>query len=133
MVIEHYAFYLSNNENKQDLISQILEGELISDIDPKLGKIFSEISLDKFIEEEKTHGHYDVISEGIKRSLQKYSEGEKRKALLSYIISKKSKFVIVDNILDNLDVNSQTEIIKTLTDLSIDTQIIQIANRKTEG
>ena len=132
MDIKHYAFYLSNNENKRELISRIMAGEFIIGLDPKEGAVFSEIALDDFIKEEKRHGYFDVISEGEKVSLQKYSEGEKRKVLLSYIISKKPKFVIVDNILDNLDVNSQSEIVEILSDLSDDTQIIQIANRKSD-
>ena len=132
MKIAHYAFYLSNKEDKQALISQILAGEIINSLDLKSGEIFSEIALNKFIEKEKRHGFYEVVSTGDKVSLQKYSDGEKRKALLSYIISKNPSFVIVDNILDNLDVNSQSEILTTLSDLSIDIQIIQIANRKND-
>ena len=115
MNIEHYAFYLSNNENKQELISQILSGEIIDDLDSKLGEIFSEISLDKFIEEEKRHGQYDVISSGRKVSLEKHSEGEKRKALLKFIISRKPNFVIVDNILDNLDENNENRSVQKKT------------------
>ena len=94
--------------------------------------MYSEVAINSFIKEEENHGHFDVISSGVKKNLIKYSDGEKRKALLSYIISKKPEFIIVDNILDNLDANSQVAIVTSLEDLSAHATIIQIANRKSD-
>lgn len=94
--------------------------------------MFSELALDHFIEDEKRYGYFDVITTGAKVSLQKHSEGEKRLALLSNILSKNLDYIIADNIYDNLDTNSQSIIKDTLTDLSKKAIIIQIANRKSD-
>jgi molybdate transport system ATP-binding protein len=130
--MNHYAFYLSNFENKQGLITQIRLGTFVKGIDTKNCELYSEVALNSFIREEEIHGHFDVISSGAKKNLVKYSDGEKRKALLSYIISKKPKYIIVDNILDNLDINAQAEIVKTLHSLKESITILQIANRKSD-
>lgn len=130
--MRHYAFYLSNFENKKELIDRLRQGEFVKEINSKNSELYSEVALNDFIKEEEIHGHFDVISSGEKKNLIKYSDGEKRKALLTYIISKKPAFIIVDNILDNLDVKSQAEIITTIDRLKESTIILQIANRKSD-
>jgi molybdate transport system ATP-binding protein len=130
--MDHYAFYLSNFENKQGLITQIRLGTFVKGIDTKNCELYSEVALNLFIKEEEIHGHFDVISSGAKKNLVKYSDGEKRKALLSYILSKKPKYIIVDNLLDNLDVDAQAEIVKIFYDLKDSVTILQIANRKSD-
>ena len=62
--------------------------------------------------------------------MQNSSEGERKKALLNYIISQHPEYIIVDNVFGNLDAASQVEIKQDLTNLSNSTSIIQIANRK---
>lgn len=124
---EHKAYYISNRENKEHLIAEIfLRNE------NRKGEVFSEIALDIYIKKEEKYGEFDVVSSGPKKSLKKYSEGEKRKALLAYIISKNPDFVIIDNILDNLDAASQIEITNNLIQLGDEISIVQIANRKSD-
>lgn len=72
---------------------------------------FSEIILNNFINEEIRHGNFDIPTE-TNNSLQHSSEGERKKALLQYIISQKPDYLIVDNIFGNLDLQSQLEIEK---------------------
>ncbi|MGG9970428.1 ATP-binding cassette domain-containing protein [Ferruginibacter sp. SUN002] len=124
---EHIAFHLSNSDNKERLIEQLSNDHFAG----LKGELYSEIALIHFIDEEIKHEHFEVI-DGPKKSLQQYSDGEKKKALLSYIVSKAPDYIIVDNIFDNLDARSQIEIATTLTGLSQDAVIIQFANRKND-
>ncbi len=125
----HTAFYISNSDDKNDLLAQITSGELIPEIKDLKGAVYSDITIDKFIAEEKRHGRFNVATE-TKNRLQHSSSGEQKKALLAHIISKKPAYIIVDNIFDNLDVNSQVKIVETLTEMSNATLIIQISVRK---
>lgn len=132
MNIEHYVFYISNSVDKRTLIFQINEGKIIAELATKKGVLFSELALDHFIADEKRHGYFDVITAGTKVSLQKYSDGEKRLALLSYILSQNPDYIIADNIYDNLDANSILIIKKALNEVSEKSIILQIANRESD-
>lgn len=126
---KHATFYISNNDNKNELIKRILSGDILSDLKNLKGELFSEITINKFIEAEKRHGHFSVSTQ-TKNSLENSSEGERKKAVLTYIFSKKPDYIIVDNIFDNLDVSSQKNILKQLITLSKKVTLIQLTNRK---
>ncbi|MDO7171234.1 ATP-binding cassette domain-containing protein [Mariniflexile sp. AS56] len=127
----HIAIYITNNDDKLQLIERIRSGMTFEDLKHLKHALFSEITLNKFIEEEMIHGHFDVLTE-TKNSLLHSSEGERKKALLNHIIAQKPDYIIADNVFGNLDVEKQAAIQKTLTDLSSSTRIIQITNRKEE-
>ncbi|WP_166965246.1 ATP-binding cassette domain-containing protein [Yeosuana marina] len=124
----HFAIYISNNDNKVELIEKIISGDINSIFLGVNGAVFSEVTLNKFIDEEQRHGRFDVVTE-TKNSLQNSSEGERRKALLQHIISKQPDYLIVDNVFGNLDITSRVTIHKTLSELSTHITIIQITNR----
>ncbi|WP_338357923.1 ATP-binding cassette domain-containing protein [Yeosuana marina] len=124
----HFAIYISNNDNKVELIEKIISGDINSIFLGVNGAVFSEVTLNKFIDEEQRHGRFDVVTE-TKNSLQNSSEGERRKALLQHIISKQPDYLIVDNVFGNLDTTSRVTIQKTLSELSTHITIIQITNR----
>jgi molybdate transport system ATP-binding protein len=126
---KHTAIYITNNDNKKALIEHIQTGKLLNETSNLKGALFSEITLNKFIEEEINHGRFDVVT-STKNSLQHSSEGERKAALLNFIISQKPEYIIVDNVFGNLDINAQIEIEKTLKTLSETIVIIQITNRK---
>ena len=121
----HTAFYISNKDNKKKLIEGIISGEILSDYIDLKGALFSELTVNKIIEEEKRHDRFDVVT-STKNSLEKSSEGERKKALLAYIISKNPDYIIVDNVFDNLDASAQENIVSTLSDLSKQISIIQM-------
>jgi molybdate transport system ATP-binding protein len=125
----HVAIYISNTDDKNHLIDAVVSGKLINHLSHLKAAIFSESSINWFIEEERRHGHFDVQTI-TKNSLYHSSEGERKKAVLAHIISNNPDYIIVDNIFDNLDVNSQTEIVNTLHHLSNKIPVVQIANRK---
>lgn len=125
----HIAIYISNKDDKLLLIERIISGDILVDLKGLKDALFSEITLNKFIEEEIIHGHFDVVTE-TKNSLLQSSEGERKKALLDYIILQNPDYIIADNVFGNLDVEKQAAIKKTFVDLSRETIIVQITNRK---
>ena len=128
---KHLAIYISNKDDKHKLIKQIMSGQFFSELTNLNGALFSELTLNRFIDEEIRHGRFEVETK-TKNSLQKSSEGERKQALLKHIISKKPDFIIVDNVFGSLDYKAQIDIEKTLVDLSQTTLIIQINNRKSD-
>ncbi|WP_318543217.1 ATP-binding cassette domain-containing protein [Marixanthotalea marina] len=127
----HKAIYISNKDDKQQLIEWLMSGELLSDFKNKKGVLFSEITINKFIDEEVRHDHFYIATPN-KKNLQTSSEGERKKALLNYLISQNPDYLVVDNVFGNLDTTSQQHIVNELTQLSLKIPIIQITNRKKE-
>ncbi|MFB9055582.1 ATP-binding cassette domain-containing protein [Mariniflexile ostreae] len=128
---KHLAIYIRNTDNKALLIDAIMSGEAISHVADLEGALFSETTLNKFIDQERRHGHFNVTTV-TRNSLLHSSEGERKKALLMHLISKNPNYIIVDNVFDNLDIRSQQDIIHTLTNLSKKIPIVQITNRKAD-
>ncbi|ALJ04153.1 hypothetical protein APS56_02860 [Pseudalgibacter alginicilyticus] len=124
----HFAIYISNKDDKHQIIDNIVSGNSIANVSHLKGAVFSEITLSKFIEEEIIHGKFAVVT-NTKNSLLHSSEGERKIALLDHIIAQKPNYLIVDNVFGNLDVHKQLEIERILTNLSDKTLIIQITNR----
>ncbi|WP_372755136.1 ABC transporter ATP-binding protein [Mariniflexile sp.] len=127
----HRAIYISNTDDKPKLINDICLGLIFEELSLLKHALFSEITLNKFIEEEILHGQYNVVTD-TKNSLLNSSEGERKKALLNHIISQNPDCIIADNIFGNLDIEKQGIIEQTFTELSYETLIIQITNRKEE-
>lgn len=127
---KHAIVYISNNENKKQLIKYITSGKYFPELAPLKGAIFSEITINRFIEEETRHGRYDVKT-STNNSLINSSEGERKRALLNHILSAKTHdYLVLDNVFDCLDVGMQSKIKLMLTEISRETQIIQITTRK---
>ena len=127
----HIAIYISNKDDKLQLIQHIIHGNSIVNLSNLKGALFSEITLNRFIDEEIIHGQFDVQTD-TKNSLLQSSEGERKQALLQHLISQKPEYLIVDNVFGNLDTLKQAAIEKTLTNLSASVKIIQITNRIAE-
>ncbi|WP_027136559.1 ATP-binding cassette domain-containing protein [Gaetbulibacter saemankumensis] len=127
----HIAVYINNKNNKEHLIDCIQTGDFIYDFSELNGVLFSEITLNKFISEERIHGHYEVFTD-TKNTLEHASSGERKKALLKYLIAQNPEYIIVDNVFGNLDVAAQKDIINQISDLAACIPVIQITNRKQE-
>ena len=130
-MVKHIAIYISNNDDKRQLFECIISGNINAHYVNLKPAIFSELTLNAFIEEEMRHGHFDVNTD-TKNSLEKSSEGERKKALLNHLIGTNPDYLIADNIFGNLDIKSQEAIEKTLRQLSKKTSIVQITNRRNE-
>ncbi|MGB5419617.1 ATP-binding cassette domain-containing protein [Algibacter sp.] len=124
--LKHRAYYISNTEDKKQLLETITAS---ADVNNLKGAVFSEFTINAFIEEEVRHGHFDVLTP-TNNSLQNSSEGERKRALLNHILKSNPEYIVLDNVFDCLDVEAQSRIENTLTELSKTILIIQIATRK---
>ncbi|MCH4552566.1 ATP-binding cassette domain-containing protein [Aestuariibaculum lutulentum] len=125
----HIAIYISNKDHKQDFIERIQDGNILSDFSKPKAVLFSEITINKLIQEERIHGFCDVVTP-TGNLLINSSQGERKKALLNHIISQNPEAIIVDNVFGNLDIQAQAEIEQTLNKLSSQVRILQITKRK---
>lgn len=128
-MLKHVALYISNKDDKHQLIKHIVSGNFIIDFSTLKGAVFSKKTLDKFIDEEVRHGNFNVVT-NTKKGLLNSSEGERKKALLKHLISQKPEYILVDNVFGNLDTTSQKDIQDILKQLSENIPVIQITNRK---
>ena len=133
-VINHWAIFLSNNSHSHVLVQQLLFGKAntpFTDFNGLKGVLFSTITLQEFIEEEAKHQHTDILK-NTSRTLQSMSSGERKKALLAYLLLQQPDFIILDNPFDNLDFDSQQILLQQLLIISQHTAIIQLINRKSD-
>lgn len=132
---EHLAVFINNQSNKQGLIKQLLE-----EVNPPFGfdslkglkgALFSKLALDNFIEEEVKHDR-KLLTSSTSQSLQSMSSGERKKALLNYLLETKPNFLILDNPFDNLDRESQSHLKEVLYNISDHVIIIQLISRSAD-
>jgi molybdate transport system ATP-binding protein len=132
--INHTAFYIPLGVDKEWLFAQIKEGSLFdfSDRLQKMqGEIFSTTVLQYFIEEEIRHDKKEVVM-GHSSTLSFSSSGEQRKALLLHLIKKNPAYLIIDGLFESFDQDTRQFILLALENLSTNTLIFQIFNRKDE-
>ncbi|GAB1858366.1 hypothetical protein MHTCC0001_32030 [Flavobacteriaceae bacterium MHTCC 0001] len=128
---KHLGIYISNNTHKKVVINNIISGEYLPELKYVKGAVFSEITLDRYIDEEIRHGRLVIPSE--QNSLKNASVGERKKALLRHLLSSKlPDYLILDNVLDGLDVAFQEQVKQLFEHHSNTTRIIQISTRKQE-
>src|SRR6187431_3335662 len=132
--LPHTAFYITHDGDKAWLMEQVWSGKLVNftlPVKALKGEIFSNDTLQYFIDEELRHDHFEIVA-GKNNTLACSSSGEQRKALLSHIIGKHPGFIIVDNVFESLDINTRESIMLTLQDIAAFTLLIQVFNRKRE-
>ena len=130
--MEHWGIFTNNQTNKKELVKK-LENNAFSNIinlDGQKGKLFSQLALQKFMEEEEKHGTKSISTEF--QALKTMSSGEQKKALLFQILDQDPDYIILDNPFDNLDVTFQKELRKLLTKHADKTLFIQLASRKAD-
>ena len=129
---QHTAFYIGNNDDKDQLIKMIKETDQFKfSLNGLQGEIFSNNTLEYFINEEIKHGHFDIKTAN-DNTLTLSSSGEKRKALLNNLLAKKRDYIILDNVFESLDIATRTQIMTTICSIATSTLIIQIFNQKDE-
>ncbi|MDT0643799.1 ATP-binding cassette domain-containing protein [Zunongwangia sp. F363] len=112
--------WLQKNEEKIPGFESLQSGK---------GAVFSERVLKKFIEEDRRRDFSELIGAG-KRSLRTFSSGEKRKALLDYLLKQNPDYIILDSLFDNLDAQSVENLKTRLQEISKEALIIQVFRRK---
>lgn len=129
---KNIALYLSNNSNKIEIINSILENEFLRNyVDIRFLKsaLFSNLSINKCIEEELRHDIIIIHTED-NSSLQTMSSGQKKKALLTHLLSQHPDLLILDDVYSNLDSSTQISFTETFENLSHTTLLIQLFFRK---
>ena len=130
--IQHCAIDIAADCNYDWVIEHLLNGNLMQpyiELPDKAGALYSHLTINKIIEEELLHDHFEITT-ATNKSLKSMSSGEQKKALLQYLLLKKPGFIVMDNVLDNLDVAAQENIIAALIKMSASILIIQVINRK---
>ena len=129
---EHWAIFVTNSSRVADLTQQLLQGEppeALRYFRKKRGAFFSQKMVDVFIEEEYKHD-IKILNQGSGQQLKTYSSGERKKALLSYLLELDPEFMILDNPFDNLDQKSQAALRTLLEELSSKLSLLQLVSRK---
>ncbi|HET7361405.1 MAG TPA: ATP-binding cassette domain-containing protein [Salinimicrobium sp.] len=129
--MKHTAVYGNTFPEKEKWLQKLLQGGLIPEIKElsgKKGAFFSQVILDKFIEEDYRHGQSKLVRNN--RSLRTFSSGEKKKALFEYLLQQNPDFLILDDPFDSLDFQSVTDLKIKITEISRKIPIVQIFKRK---
>lgn len=133
--IQHWAVFVDNQSNKQGLIKQLLTEDNpppdLETLKGLKGALFSKLALDNFIEEEVRHDQ-KLLTPCTSQSLQSMSSGERKKALLNYLLETKPNFLILDNPFDNLDKDSQKRLKTILANISGHIVIVQLISRSVD-
>ncbi|MDH3698682.1 MAG: ATP-binding cassette domain-containing protein [Flavobacteriaceae bacterium] len=129
---EHWAIFVTNTSKVSDFTERLLRGEPPVELQffkGKRGVLFSQKIVDVFIEEESKHD-IKILNRESGQELKTYSSGERKKALLAYLLEQDPQFMILDNPFDNLDLDSQIALKTLLEKLSDRLFFVQLASRK---
>lgn len=131
---QHIAVYTSADVNTNWLLKEMQAGKSF-DFTPALqsmnGAVFTTATLQHFIKEEIRHDRF-ILSPVHNNHVATASNGEQRMALLQYLIGGKPDYIIVDNLFDSLDVKAQDYIRQMIQQISDQTLVLQILNRKND-
>lgn len=127
----HCAIHITNAVNKHLLLEQLSSGHLLPELHNLKGAFFSIYTLQHYIDEEIRHERYLIQTAGGQK-ISSMSEGEQKKALLEYLLKSNPDYLIIDNIFDNLDPASQSNLLAVLHQLSRKLCIVQVYNRHTD-
>lgn len=133
--MQHIAVYTNAEVDTHWLIKEIQSGSLFDFsgvLKSKVGELFTNAVLQHFIKEEIRHERY-ILSPVHNNRVATASNGEQRLALLQYLLHKRPNYLILDNLFDSLDINAQQRIRQWIKEISSDTLIVQILNRKEDS
>ncbi|MFV8467258.1 ATP-binding cassette domain-containing protein [Flavobacterium sp. LB1P62] len=130
----HWNILLSNQVNKKVFIETLISGEAkgeLTTFNDLKGILFSDISIEKFIEKENRYDSVEAATES-NRKLRTFSSGEQKKEFLRYCVNQNPDYIIFDNPFDHLDQPSRVTLADSLEKLSASVRIIQLVNRATD-
>jgi molybdate transport system ATP-binding protein len=130
MSILHYTILIDSKSETKDLANQLQEGTLSGFIDlkEKNGALFSDQQLEYFLYKEEQHG-LKIITKETEQSLLTMSSGERKKALLNYLLEGSPEYLVFVNPYDNLDISYQKGLKEKLLDLSNSITLVHIISR----
>lgn len=131
ILAQHTAIYTDNNSKKSEfsrnLLSQVLP-EPMGFLKGLNGGYFSNEALTDFLEEEARHLRSN-LTDNPRRELKSFSSGERKKALLRFLMHQKPDFLILDDPYDNLDREYQSFLRTEFSTIQENTIIIQLVSR----
>lgn len=125
----HWNILLSDSVNKNQLIKTLLSGSSTGELavyNDLKGILFSDITIQQFIEKEEQYDTLETVSD---RKLRSFSAGEQKKEFLDYCLKQKPDYLILDNPFDHLDQASRKNLVNTLEEISENLAFIQLVNR----
>ncbi len=128
----HWNILLTDFVNKNQFIKTILSGNSIGELsifNNLKGILFSDITIQRFIEKEEQYDTCEATSKELNRKLRTFSAGEQKKEFLQYCIHQKPDYIILDNPFDHLDQVSRKTLADFLEELSKTLGFIQLVNR----
>jgi molybdate transport system ATP-binding protein len=127
----HFAIYIYQLTGKNKLLQQLSSNSFpppLQHLSGLNGVVFSSDTLLDFIREELRHELYFVKpANGV--SLATSSEGEQKKALLFHLLSQDPAYLVIDDIFDNLDRNTQMDVVEIITRAAQNICIVQLFGR----
>ncbi|RXP57615.1 ATP-binding cassette domain-containing protein [Lutibacter sp. HS1-25] len=129
----HISFLLCNNVDKNKFIETLILTNKLDQLDLKnlKGILFSDITINKLIEEEDKHDTINVPTKN-NRKFRSLSSGEQKKAFLQYCLAQNFEYIILDNPFDHLDKNYRIELSQILSSIANSVLLIQLTNREDE-
>ena len=130
--MRHLAIYARDHKLVSRLIGDLKKDKKVpgfEELQHKNGFEHSEAVLQNFIKEDQKHGN-SVLVKDESRSLRTFSSGEKRKALLEYLLKKQPEYLILDDPFDCLDVQSVANFKERLAEVKSDFILVQIFRRE---
>lgn len=128
----HINILLTDNVNKNQFIENLLSGNNKGELDVYnnlKGILFSDITIQKFIEKEEQYDICEAASAALNRKLLTFSAGEQKKEFLKYCLNQNPDYIILDNPFDHLDQASRKTLLDSLEQLSTSLGFIQVVNR----
>lgn len=130
----HFAIYGSEFSIRSPFFKEMLRGEghpYFAPLKDKPSVLFSNVTLEQFIEEELAHDAYDLTAT-MGRSIRTLSSGEQKKALLTHLLRLDPDIIVLDNPFDALDRDATAELKMQLQALSEQHIIIQLFKRHSD-
>ncbi len=130
--MRHLAIYARDHKLVSRLIDDLKKDKKVpgfEELQHKHGFEHSEAVLQNFIKDDQKHGN-SVLVKDESRSLRTFSSGEKRKALLEYLLKKQPEYLILDDPFDCLDVQSVANFKERLAEVKSDFILVQIFRRE---
>ncbi len=129
-LLKHAVILIDHQTNTKKLVANIISNQLegFDTFGIKNVGVFSEHRIEAFIEEEELHD-LKIITKQTQQSLKSMSSGERKKALLNYLLNQHLEVLILVNPYDNLDVKTQSEFKLEFKKLGSSISLIQILSR----
>lgn len=128
----HWNILLSDFVNKNQFIKTLLSGNSTGELsvyNNLKGILFSDITIQQFIEREEQYDICEAAPKELNRKLRTFSAGEQKKEFLKYCLNQNPDYLILDNPFDHLDQASRKTLTDSLEELSKSLGFVQLVNR----